>query len=92
MASTTGAVELRKELSYLTALELPATLIFDFPSVAEMTAALAALLTAAAPAAAAKQPKQATAPAMHKAKKGLAPAAAASMEALTSQWLPKVET
>ncbi len=41
-----GAVELRKELSTLTALELPATLVFDYPSVAEMTAALAAMLPA----------------------------------------------
>ena len=35
-----GAVELRKELVRVTALDLPATLIFDFPSIAEMTAAL----------------------------------------------------
>ena len=35
-----GAVELRKELIRVTALDLPATLIFDYPSIAEMTAAL----------------------------------------------------
>ena len=40
---STGAVELRKELARLTALDLPATLIFDYPSIAEMTAALLSL-------------------------------------------------
>ena len=53
-----GAVELCKELSTLTALELPATLVFDYPSVAEMTAALAAMLPAVPKQAAQAQPAQ----------------------------------
>ncbi|BDA51457.1 probable inactive phenolphthiocerol synthesis polyketide s at N-terminal half [Coccomyxa sp. Obi] len=39
-----GAVELRKELSRLTTLDLPATLVFDYPSTDELTAALAVML------------------------------------------------
>lgn len=91
-------MELRKELSILTSLELPATLIFDHPSVAEMTTALTAMLPAltamlpaAAPASAAQQPKQAAPPAVMKNKGGLPPAdTAASAEALHADWLPQV--
>ena len=84
-------MELRKELSILTYLELPATLMFDHPSVVEMTAALTAMLPAAAPASSAQQPKQAAPPAIMKNKAGLPPAeAAASAEALYADWLPQV--
>lgn len=82
-------MELRKELSILTSLELPATLIFDYPSVAELTAALTALLPAAAPASAAQQPKQAAPPAIMTNKVPLADAVA-SAEALYANWLPQV--
>lgn len=37
-------MELRKELSRVTTLDLPATLVFDYPSTNELTAALAAML------------------------------------------------
>ena len=84
-------MELRKELSILTSLDLPATLIFDHPSVAEMTAALTAMFPAAAPASAAQQPKQAAPPAITKNKAGLPLAgAAAPAEALYADWLPQV--
>ena len=80
-----GAVELRKELSLLTALELPATLVFDYPSVAEMTAALAAMLPAA--------PKQAAqAQALPMSKGQLQRAAATPNERSASHWLPQVRS
>ena len=38
-----GAVELRKELARVTLIDLPATLMFDYPSIAELTGALLGL-------------------------------------------------
>ena len=80
-----GAVELRKELSTLTALELPATLVFDYPSVAEMTAALAAMLPAA--------PRQAAQAQAAQVLKGQPQRAAATPnERSASHWLPQVRS
>ena len=80
-----GAVELRKELSALTELELPATLVFHHPSVAELTAALAAMLPAIP-----KQEVQAQAAQMLKGQ----PLRAAAMpnERSASHWLPQVRS
>lgn len=39
-----GAVELRKELSRISTLDLPATLVFDYPSTEELVAALVTML------------------------------------------------
>lgn len=50
-------MELWKELSRITTLDLPATLVFDYPSIGELTAALAAILPEA------PVPEQARAPA-----------------------------
>lgn len=90
MAST-GAVELRKELSIATSLDLPATLIFDYPSVAEMTAALVAMLPAASQRPAVAKPKQAAAAKVDGTRRGPAhKAAAADGKNLASDWLPLV--
>ena len=91
--SWTGAVELRKDLSILTSLDLPATLIFDYPSIAEMTSALNAMLPTATPAptAAAKPASKAPAPRVEDAKR--TPnlrMAAASGKAMASYWLSQV--
>ena len=48
-----GAVELRKELAGLTGLELPSTLVFDFPSAQAIAELIAGQLTPAQPAGAA---------------------------------------
>ena len=85
-----GAVELRKELSILTSLDLPATLIFDYPSVAEMTDALTAMLPAASAVPAAAQPKQAAPPGMHSARRAAKQAAAGAAKSLASHWLLQV--
>ena len=87
-------MELRKELSILTSLDLPATLIFDYPSIAEMTSALTAMLPAATPVptAAAKPTSKAAAPRVDDAKR--TPAlhmAAASGKGMASYWLSQVE-
>ena len=80
-----GAVELRKELSTLTVLELPATLVFDYPSVAEMTSALAAMLPAIPKQEAQAQPAQLF--------KGQPQRAAATpSERSASHWLPQVRS
>ena len=44
-----GAVELRKELATLTGLELPSTLVFDYPSAQAIAELLAGQLTPAPP-------------------------------------------
>ena len=44
-----GAVELRKELAALTGLELPATLVFDYPSAQAIAELIAGQLTPAQP-------------------------------------------
>ena len=86
-----GAVELRKELSTLTALELPATLVFDYPSVAEMTAALAAMLPAAGVTTATlHQGQAAQAQAAQRFNGQPKRAAATPIETLASHWLPQV--
>ncbi len=84
-------MELRKELSVLTSLELPATLIFDYPSVSEMAAALTAMLPAAAPASAAQQRIQAAPPGTLGDKREERPADA-SAEGLQADWLPQVSS
>ena len=84
-ATHAGAVELRKELSTLTALKLPATLIFDYPSVAEMTAAMAAMLPAVS-----ATTEAARAQAAQVLKGDLKRAAATSNEGSASHWLPQV--
>ena len=87
----TGAVELRKELSTLTSLQLPATLIFDYPSVTEMTHALTAMLPAASPASAAAKPGQAAvAKAAGTSRGPTQDAAAAAGKSVASYWLPQV--
>ena len=48
-----GAVELRKELAGLTGLELPSTLVFDYPSAQAIAELIAGQLTPAQPAGAA---------------------------------------
>ena len=45
-----GAVELRKELAGLTGLELPSTLVFDYPSAQAIAELIAGQLTPAQPA------------------------------------------
>ncbi|CAL8465609.1 g5145 [Coccomyxa elongata] len=68
-----GAVELRMELSHITTLDLPATLVFDYPSTGELTAALAAMLPEP------PLPEQARAPAAKSGRKaGVAESAAES--------------
>ena len=80
-----GAVELRKELSTLTALVLPATLVFDYPSVAEMTTALAAMLPAV--------PKQAAQAQAAQIMKGQTQQAISTPnERSASHWLPQVRS
>ncbi len=81
-------MELRKELSVLTSLELPATLIFDYPSVSEMAAALTAMLPAAAPASAAQQRIQAGTLGDKREERP----ADASAEGLQADWLPQVSS
>ena len=41
-----GAVELRKELALLTGLDLPATLVFDYPSAESITDLIASQMAA----------------------------------------------
>ena len=84
-------MELRKELSTLTALELPATLVFDYPSVAEMTTALAAMLPAVGATNAALHPRQAAqAQAAPRLNGQHERAAATPNENSASHWLPQV--
>ena len=52
-----GAVELQKELSLGTGLDLPPTYVFDYPSIAEMAAHLDAALPLLPPAAEPAAPK-----------------------------------
>jgi hypothetical protein len=61
-------VELRKELSRISTLDLPATLVFDYPSTEELVAALVTMLP---------EPEQAQPPA---AKSGLKPRVEKSAE------------
>ena len=86
-----GAVELRKELSIATSLDLPATLVFDYPSVTEMTAALTAMLPAVPPVPTAAKPKQAAAAKADGTRRGPAhQTAAVTGKDRASDWLPQV--
>lgn len=63
-----GAVELRRELSQTMAMDLPATLVFDYPSTAELTAALAQMLPEPAPALQSSLPKRSKRAELHNAR------------------------
>ena len=74
----------------LTSLDLPATLIFDYPSVAEMTDALTAMLPAASAAPVTAKPKQAVALGKPSTRGPAKQAAAGAGRDLASHWLPQV--
>lgn len=86
-------MELRKELSTLTSLDLPATLIFDYPSVAEMTGALSAMLPGASAVPTAAKQRQAAAPEVAVTRRDPAQQTAVPLRRdLASHWLPQVGT
>ncbi len=84
-------MELRRELSTLTSLDLPATLVFDYPSVTEMTGALSAMLPAASAVLAPAKPGQVAMPKVAVTKKGPSQQTAVAVgRDLVARWLPQV--
>ena len=75
----------------LTSLDLPATLMFDYPSVTEMTGALSAMLPAASAVSAAAKQKQIAVPKVAFTRRGPAQQTAVAFgRDLASHWLPQV--